>query len=148
MTLPIPTPPPTAYQTAYNVLTPDPDAPEQERRAVERLPFLFVQRIAAYDGQDCLNQLRFFPVQCHDISRRGIAFVLPGKLDFHRLVIELGSDEERMYYEAEVVNFRYLSDRDGGGSSGVLSETGAICAAPRGAIIGCSFKAKLDLPLS
>jgi hypothetical protein len=143
MPLPIPTPQPTAYETAYEVLNPGPATLEKERRAVQRHPFRFVQRIAAYDDQESLDGLRFFPVQCHDISRRGVAFLLPGRLDFSRLVVELGSDGERMYFEAETVNFRYL---DGSGSDDdVLAPMGEIGSAPRAMLIGCRFKTKLDL---
>lgn len=144
MPLPIPTAQPTAYETAFGVLNPDPGTLERERRAVQRHPFRFVQRIAAYDGQDSLDQLRFFPVQCHDISRRGVAFLLPGRLDFDRLVVELGSDGERMYFEAETVNFRYLSDGSVAEFGDVLSDMGSIGSAPRTVLIGCRFKSKLD----
>ena len=136
---------PTAYQTAYEVLNPEPGTLEKDRRAVQRLPFRFVQRIAAYDGQRCLSQLRFFPVQCHDISRRGIAFVLPGRLDFSRLVVELGSDGERMYFEGTTVNFRYLSDSIANDVDNLLSSMSGIGSAPKTVLIGCRFKKKLEL---
>ena len=146
MPLPIPSAQPTAYETAYKVLTPPPGDQEKDRRAVERHPFRFVQRIAAYDGQQRLDQLRFFPVQCHDISRRGIAFFLPDRLDFSRLVVELGSDEERMYFEAETVNSRILTNSSARDVNGLLSSLGASGNKPKTVLIGCRFKSKLDLP--
>ncbi len=145
MSLPMPGPIPTAYQTACQVLDPAAGVTEKERRAVQRHPFRFVQRIAAYDGQDSLDRLRFFPVQCHDISRRGIAFLLPGRLDFSRLVVELASDGERMYFEAEMVNFRYLTDPATANVEGLFSSLGGIGSKPKAVLIGCRFKAKLDL---
>ena len=135
----------TAYQTAYNVLNPPPGS-QRDRRAVERLPFRFVQRIAAYDGQRCFEQLRFFPVQCHDISRRGMAFVLPGQLDFSRLVVELGSDDERMYFEAEIVNYRQLSNTPNNNVNSFLASMGGVRSAPKSVLIGCRFESKLDFP--
>jgi len=145
MPLPIAPPTPTAYATAYQVLNPAPGTVEHDRRAVERQPFRFVQRIAAYDGQQRIDQLRFFPVQCHDISRRGIAFLLPGRLDFSRLVIELGSEEERMYFEAEAVNFRRLSGYTTRRVEGLLASMGGTAAGPGAVLIGCRFVTKLDL---
>lgn len=145
MPLPIPSPQPTAYQTAYEVLNPGPGTSEKERRAVQRHPFRFVQRIAAYDDQQSLDGLRFFPVQCHDISRRGIAFLLPARLDFSRLVVELGSDGERMYFEAEAVNFRYLDGSHDDDGDDVLASMSGIGSAPRAVLVGCRFKTKLDL---
>lgn len=145
MPLPITTAQPTAYETAYEVLHPDPRTLGKERRAVQRHPFRFVQRIAAYDGQDTLDELRFFPVQCHDISRRGIAFLLPGRLDFSRIVIELGSDGERMYFEAETVNFRFLSGSSVNNVDDFLASMGGIGAKPKAVLIGCRFKSKLEL---
>ncbi len=145
MSLPIPTSQPTAYETAYQVLNPDPETVAKERRSVVRHPFRFVQRIAAYDGQDSLAELRFFPVQCHDISRRGIAFLLPGRLDFSRLVVELASDGECMYFEAETANFRFLSDVVPGEPDCVFSTMGSIGSASPTVIIGCRLKTKLDL---
>jgi hypothetical protein len=146
MSLPIPRPIPTAYATAYKVLNPAPGTAEKDRRAVRRHPFRFVQRIAAYDGQRSLDQLRFFPVQCHDISRRGIAFLLPGRLDFSSLVVELASDGERMYFEAETVNFRCLSPSAVTKVGDLLSSMGGIGTAPKAVLVGCRFKTKLDLP--
>ncbi len=140
MSLPIPTRLPTAYETAYRVLNP-PSHTLKERRAVERHPFRFVQRIAAYDGQDRLDQLRFFPVQCHDISRRGVSFVLPGRLDFSRLVLELGSNGDWMYFEAEVANFRVLS----GDLARSLKYREAIASSSQPVLIGCRFRSRLNL---
>ena len=99
----------SAYEKAYQVLNP-PNTAVAERRAAERHAFCYMQRIAAYDEQESLDALRFFPVLCHDISRRGISFVLPDRLDFDQLVVELSSGEQRMYYVAKTVNFRYVSD--------------------------------------
>lgn len=145
MPLPIPTAQPTAYETAFGVLNPEPGTQEKDRRAVERLPFRFVQRIAAYDGQESLAELRFFPVQCHDISRRGVAFLLPGRLDFSRLVIELGSDGQRMYFEAETVNIRHLSNGPVNDVNALLTSMGGIGSEPKAVLVGCRFKSKLDL---
>lgn len=144
MPLPIPTAQPTAYETAYRVLGPPARGMDQERRAVERLPFRFVQRIAAYDGQDSLAKLRFFPVQCHDISRRGIGFLLPGLLDFTRLVVELGSDGERMCFEAKVANSRPFTVAEARKGGLVLGHLASMTASSTAILIGCRFEKRLD----
>ena len=144
MPLPIPTAQPTAYETAYQVLGPAANGVDQERRAVERLPFRYVQRIAAYDGQESLEALRFFPVQCHDISRRGIAFLLPGLLDFTRLVVELGSDGERMYFEAKAVNFRPFTVAEARKVGPVLGHLASMTASSTAILVGCRFEERLE----
>ncbi len=143
MSLPIPSPLPTAYETAYRVLNPGFGTQKKERRAVQRHRFRFVQRIASYDGEDSLARLRFFPVQCYDISRRGVSFMLPGPLGFSRLVVELGSNAEWMYFEAEVVNCRPLADRRG--DALVLGELDAGDWVCQPVLIGCRFKSRLQL---
>ena len=143
MSLPL-CPTPSAYQTAYEVLNPDPNSTGEDRRAVERLPFCFVQRIAAYDGQEKLADLRFFPVQCRDISRRGIAFLLPGQLGFSRLVVELGSDSERMYFEAEAVNCRHVEGAPVNDVDRLLAAMERTGKEHKAVFIGCRFKSKLE----
>ncbi len=146
MPLPIPSAQPTAYETAYQVLGPSANGMDQERRAVERLPFRFVQRIAAYDGQDRLPDLRFFPVQCHDISRRGIAFLLPGPLDFTHLVVELGSDGERMYFEAEMVNSRPFTVAEARKVGLIFGHLASMTTSSTATLIGCRFEKRLEFP--
>jgi hypothetical protein len=145
MSLPIPNEQPTAYETANQVLNPPPSFQGKERRAAKRHPFRFVQRIAAYDGQDDLAALRFFPVQCYDISRRGIAFLLPSQLDFSKLVVELASADEQMYFEAEVVNYRNLTESPEDEVGTFLSRLGPSGEAPHAVLIGCRFTKRLRL---
>ncbi|MHB8900699.1 MAG: hypothetical protein ACYC6Y_18260 [Thermoguttaceae bacterium] len=145
MTMPLSAAEITAYETAYRVLNPPSGVSERERRAVERHPFRFIQRIAAYDGQQDLAVLRFFPVQCHDISRRGISFLLPGRLEFSGLVVELGSNGEWMYFEAEAVNYRLLASHPLTDSVGLRKDRAAIGWPSHAVLIGCRFKNRLDL---
>ena len=143
MSLPIPSPLPTAYETAFRVLNPAFGTQKKERRAVQRHRFRFVQRIASYDGEDSLARLRFFPVLCYDISRRGVSFLLPGRLGFSRLVVELGSNGDWMYFEAEVVNHRPLANRrEDTRLLGELDPGDWVC---RPVLIGCRFKSRLQL---
>ncbi len=71
--------------------------------------------------------------------------MLPGRLDFSRLVVELASEGDCIYFEAETVNFRFLSGSVDGEDDAVFSTMGSIGSTPRTAIIGCRLKAKLDL---
>ena len=144
MPLPIPSAQPTAYETAYQVLGPPAGGADQERRAVQRLPFRFIQRIAAYDGQEDLRDLRFFPVQCHDISRRGIAFLLPAPLDFTHLVVELGSDGERMYFEAQMVNSRRFSVAEARKVGLVFGHLASMTTSSTATLVGCRFEKRLE----
>ena len=133
---------PASFETAYQVLHSSGNETE-ERRGAERHPFRHTQRVAAYDGQQSLSELRFFPVLCHDISRRGISFVLPDRIDFTNLILELKLGDEPTYYLAEAVNSRYASDSQINEWAGAYSAM--LPASQRPVLIGCRLVEKVDL---
>jgi hypothetical protein len=134
-----------AFETAYQVLIPGSEDSGLERRGSERYPFRFVQQVAAYDGQDSLAELRFFPVQCHDISRSGLGFMLPGPIGFKRVVVELGDAGQGLYFEGEMVNQRPVNDSPIDNVDDILAALGLGSASPGAMLVGCRLVGKLDL---
>ncbi len=95
----------SAYKTACDIL--DADAAAQfERRSSPRFAFSVVQRIAPCIDKLPLSELPFFPVWCRDVSRGGVSLLLPDRIDFSTLIVELGTPPEVKWVEAEVVNGR------------------------------------------
>ena len=71
-------------------------APGQERRSRPRYPFTILRWIASYDGPDFPGRSKFFPVRCHDLSRRGFSFVISKKPEFSAFVTSFGKPPDQI----------------------------------------------------
>lgn len=127
------------YETAREVLESDAAAARGERRAFPRHPFSTIQRIAPFDRETPLAQLTFFPVLCNDISRGGISFVLPDKIDCSRIIIELGTPPNVWYSEAAVVRCRKVWYTLAGEVKGRASTVPPAGGGLAMQLIGCRF---------
>lgn len=87
-----------------------PNETDRQRRKRERYGFPVVQKICPCRGKFVPGSARFFPVQCKDLSRGGIAFYLDYEPSFERFILMLGTDERHEYVAGEVVYVQALPD--------------------------------------
>lgn len=64
---------------------------QKERRRSKRMPYASLGMVAPYDGLGIPADDSFWPVQCRDLSRGGIAFYSTVKPTCPSLVVCLGS---------------------------------------------------------
>ncbi len=131
------------YETAREVLESAAAAARRERRAFPRHPFSTIQRIASFDQELSLAQLAFFPVWCRDISRGGISFLLPDKIDYSKIIIELGTPPDVQYAEATVVGCRYVWYTLTGEAKGRATEVPPAGGGLPMRLIGCRFTGRV-----
>jgi hypothetical protein len=79
--------------------------------AKRRYPYHCRQTIYPIIGSQP-DSLRAIHVRCHDISVNGVSFFLAKEPDFERLVISLGSEEDPLLMEAEVVQSKLVYMHD------------------------------------
>lgn len=85
----------------------------EESVAKRRYPYDCTQRVTPwYDGDDAVNTADADSVRSHDISVDGVSFFWPGKPVFPKLLISLGSGNERVLMAAEVCNSKNVFMHD------------------------------------
>lgn len=123
---------------------------EDERWELPRQPFPSVQRIAVRCGPGIPDESEFFEVRCHDLTRAGFSFLLPGQPGFADLVAAFGTPPEVIYIGARVSHCKnVLVDSSGrvekpqnrAGQFG--HETAAGHAATPMILVGCKFTERL-----
>jgi hypothetical protein len=102
--MPVPEPEVDAsfFNLIYQLTSVPPAATDAERRQFPRQPFASVQWIAVRHGPGVPPEGEFFEVQCHDLTRQGFSFLLPGRPHFDAVVAALGTPPDVIYMAADV----------------------------------------------
>jgi hypothetical protein len=115
-------------QQLRRVLFGEESNPTRQRRQSTRFPFPAVQLAMPLVPGRPLGGHSIRKVQCHDISRNGIAFYWPEQPDFVHLCLGLGANGNLTWVKAQVVHSRRIEDQ----------ETRYL--------VGCAFTERLDTP--
>jgi hypothetical protein len=78
----------------------------RQRRSRPRWPFPAIQHVVPYEDGPVPPLESFEPVRCMDLSRSGIAFLLPEAPTTRQLLVALGNPPAVRYLTAEVVHQR------------------------------------------
>jgi len=109
-----------ADTAVFNALAAALNAPDNDRRGMERYEYPVYQLLAPYDGSRPPDRSEFREVLCNDMSRGGISFFLASPPSFERAVMALGSPTRFIYVVVRVRNSRP--------------------DARRGYVVGCEFE--------
>ncbi|HET6879082.1 MAG TPA: GGDEF domain-containing protein [Pirellulales bacterium] len=83
----------------------DVHVPIEADKALVRHPFRDLQHIAPYKlGGELPTAADFFPVQCYDLSTKGISFLASSPPDFQALIIRLGNPPSARYMISSIAN--------------------------------------------
>lgn len=91
------------YRLIHQMLGTQREAGSRNRRCEERRPFFASQRIAKWDGSQFPDPEQFVPVQCLDLTRGGVSFLVADEPRFSTLVVEFGVPSQTLYVAAHVV---------------------------------------------
>lgn len=91
----------------------------RERRRSPRQQFPVMQLMAPF-YRKMPRADQFTPVSCRDLSNSGIAFYMPQRADFTKVVVGLGKPPQLTYVAARVVRQ-------------------AACTSGGGVVVGCEF---------
>lgn len=94
-------------------------------RESERFPFGCVQRLCHDIEEGAPAPSKFYAVQCCDLSRNGISFLLPTCPTFRCAVIELGNPSKPAYWAIKVLRTTQQDDGQ--------------------YVVGCGFIRRIDL---
>lgn len=80
------------------------DLKKKRRFLRHNVDHLVVYITQLYETGKIPSSTNLFPVRCKDLSRTGIAFWFPTKPNFKRFVVRLGSQDNPIYFEGEIVH--------------------------------------------
>jgi len=87
--------------------------PEGERRIGKRHDYAFTQWIApCSDPHVSVKGLRFFAVQCRDLSTNGVSFHVTSRPTFGYVVVRLGRAHDPVHVLAEIVRCDPIGEED------------------------------------
>lgn len=141
------------YQLIHQLAGPQLSDDPVERRGTARRPFPAFHRIAPHRGPEFPEDGEFIEVLCHDLTRAGFSFFLPGPPDFDSLVAVFGSPPEEICTGAEVLHsdrvllypsglVEHIDDQTGhSGNPPVAGEVPTPMV-----LVGCRFTERLQKP--
>jgi hypothetical protein len=93
------------YEMVHQLIEPDEDQADAERRGRQRRSFPRVQFIAPLVDGRMPQESTFREVQCHDLSARGFSYLTPRPPECTHLVVGLGTPPTLLYLTAEVKHY-------------------------------------------
>lgn len=100
------------FETVHKLLSEDPAAAPANRRTSERRAYRRRQLIAPYDGIRSPDAGEFRPLDCEDLSERGLAYYECEAPTYRQLVLALGPAPFR-FIVAEVARFKPVKRPEG-----------------------------------
>jgi len=102
----------TPAEQADPVVVPDTSSP-QDRRVSPRRPHRVFQWIAPCIDGRLPDQSMFYQVQCIDISKTGIGFLIYEPLPSDEVIIAIGTTTQAVYVRSRVANCVRIEDEEG-----------------------------------
>ena len=141
------------FKLIHQLVSSSPQEASHERRQSPRALFESSQRIAPWDGGRFPEDAEFFAVRCHDLTRAGFSFLMPGEPPFAMLVAAFGRPPDETYVAAEVAHTEYVLlypsgrvERPEYGDVGVEGAKPQAEPATRMILVGCRFARRLRKP--
>lgn len=121
--------------------------PLGERRQERRSRFVATQRVALRRAPGLPDEAEFIEVQCHDLTRNGFSFFLPGEPSMRFLVVALGAPPNVIYVSTRVTHTEQVLVYDSGlierCGNGSVPDDSKARSARRMVLVGCTFVERL-----
>lgn len=107
---------------------------------------LIVYIASNYEPGKVPPQTDFFPVRCCNLSCSGVSFFSPSQPDFEKLVVQLGTEEDGIYMESEVIHVDPIrSIPEGDFALDCNGQRHEIRPTPKTFEIGCQFQQRIPV---